>query len=117
MDCSHGVRSYLVLVVDVCHTLLRNIEIAVRFDFMGEHGVVGLLVRHGFTKMCRKRLCQFLLIARLEEFGLGNHLAALQVEVPGCIHGVGMGSAGEAVVHPPDLHTVSGFLHIHCDMS
>ena len=51
MDCSHGVRSYLILVVDVCHTLLRDSEIAVRLDFMGEHGVVGLLVRHGFTKM------------------------------------------------------------------
>ena len=93
MDCSHGVRSYLILVVDVCHTLLRNIEIAVRLDFMGEHGVVGLLVRHGFTKMCRKRLRQFLLIARLEEFGLGNHLPALQVEVQGSFHGRAMCAA------------------------
>ena len=44
------------------------------------------LIYDGFTKMGRKRLCQFLLIAGLEEFGFGNYLAALQVEVQGSFH-------------------------------
>lgn len=70
-----------ILAVNVSHTLLRNLEIAIRLKVLDEERVVRLLVRQLVVKMGGEQCGKSLLVARDEEILLCHLLASLKVNV------------------------------------